>query len=96
VAQPQVGPRLFSRYLFGFDLLDQRDLFGERIAKARKDADKQIDFGQGSTPLSLSAQEEFNLDSAPTIGNGKHVVAPPVFALVGGFNLSEDMRRKTR
>ena len=42
----------------------------------------------------LSAQKEFNLDSASAIGNGQHVVTPPVFALIGGFNLGEDMRGK--
>jgi hypothetical protein len=89
----QVGPQLFSKYLFGFCFFDQRDLFGEHVTKARENGNKQIDLGQGSAALSLSAQKEFDLDSAPTIGNGKHVVAPPVFAFVGGFNLSEDMRR---
>jgi hypothetical protein len=81
----------YSAFAFSID----GDLFSERVTKARENGNKQIDFGQGSSTLSLSAQEEFNLDSAPAIGNGKHVVAPPVFALVGGFNLGEDMRCKT-
>jgi hypothetical protein len=83
---------LFSRTYLAFASRLTRSLC-EHVTKARENGNKQIDLGQGSATLSLSAQKEFNLDSAPAIGNGKHVVTPPVFALVGGFNLSEDMRR---
>ena len=63
-------------------------------SRKRENGNKQIDLSQRSSTLSLSAQKELDLDSAPTIGNGEHVVTPPVFALIGGFNFSENMRRK--